>query len=188
MQWEKRLDILGPMEQARRCLDAWLREEGRRLSHDQRQRAAALMARYFLHEEDVTDELMMSFLRHYSGKGAVDMEDPTSVRMEIKAVLDKSVARAPHRYGRWIAGGVICAAIVAWGVTHRPITREQQAELKELVHQVDVLDEQKTSAAIWNSVKNPLGVRRYDDMTWLDYHRSRAVLEKRLREFKPSAF
>ena len=54
------LDIYGPINQAQRCLDAWLAEEGRSLPKTLKIRASALMARYFLHEDDVNDALMMS--------------------------------------------------------------------------------------------------------------------------------
>src|SRR3972149_11504916 len=146
-RWEKKLDIFAPLEQAARCLDIWLRQEKRRLTAGQKQRAAALIARYFHHEDEVTDQLMLSFLRHYSGAHDGDMEDPTSVRMEIKAVLDKSQMYDPAAHGkkRILAAfffGVIIMAVGlgAWEIVHKKITKEQQAELKALVRQVDELD------------------------------------------------
>lgn len=182
MKWEKKLDLMGPIDQAGRCLEQWLREEKRFLSARQRRRAAALMARYFQHEDEVTDALMLSFLRHYSGKQALDMEDPACVRQEIKAVLDKSSEKPPVVLPRWSYAFAALAAVmivVGWGGTHRKITRAEQAELKSLVHEVDALDPTMTSAAIWNSVKAPLQVRRYEDMTWWDYWQSRRALEDR---------
>ena len=189
MRWEKKLDILGPIEQAERCLDFWLREENRLLTEKQRQRAAALMARYFHHEDEVTDQLMLSFLRHYSNQNEVDMEDPASVRLEIKAVLDKSHEQVPLVQGRKrmiaafvIAMIVMAASLSAWNFTHTKITKQQQAELKALVHQIEVLDPQLTTAAVWNSVKAPLQVKSYQEMTWWDYRRGRKMLEERIEE------
>ena len=84
-----------PLAQAARCLDLWLKEEGRDLSPRQRQKAAALIARYFFYEDCTTDALIMSFLRHYAGFRAIDMEDPASVRQALKTVLDQSVIAEP---------------------------------------------------------------------------------------------
>ncbi len=185
--WEKKLDILGPIEQAERCLDFWLREENRLLTEKQRQRATALMARYFHHEDGVTDQLMLSFLRHYSNNNEIDMEDPASVRMEIKAVLDKSQMQVSALYSwkRVLTGFLVGVLMMAvnlggWEATHRKITREQQAELKDLVHQIDVLDRNKTAAAIWNEVKTPLQIKSYQEMSWWDYRQGREMLKKRL--------
>src|SRR3989304_6846467 len=108
-RWEKKLDIFAPLEQAAACLDIWLRQEKRRLTAGQKQRAAALIARYFHYEDEVTDQLMLSFLRHYSGRHDVDMEDPASVRMEIKAVLDKS---HPHSFEAGGGRRILAAFVV----------------------------------------------------------------------------
>lgn len=176
-EWEKKLDILGPITQAQRCLDQWLKEEGRAMTSAQKKRAAALMARYFQYEDEVTDTLMLSFLRHYSGKTAVDMEDPSSVRLEIKAVLDTAHPAVPDRR-RWLAALLLLGALAAAGfaATQRQITREEQAELKALVRVADAADPEKTSAAIWREIKAPAGVRRYEDLTWWDYRRARKIL------------
>ena len=186
MRWEKKLDILGPIEQAERCLGQWLSEEKRALATRQRQRVAALMARYFHHEEEVTDQLMLSFLRHYSNQNEVDMEDPTSVRMEIKTVLDKSQMQVPAGYSYRRTAAIFAIFVLTltglygWDMAHRKITREQQAELKSLVHQIEVLDPQVSTAAVWNSVKAPLQVKSYQEMTWWDYRQGREMLEERL--------
>lgn len=186
MKLEKKLDIRGPLDQAERCLDVWLKEENRTLTKLQRRRVVALMARYFHYEDDVTDELMLSFLRHYSGRGTVDMEDPASVRLEIKAVLDRAEERKPLwlKEGWAVASVLTALLLLGWGFMHQKISREQQAELKALVHTVDVLDTEKTSAAIWKTVKAPMKVRRYEDMTWWDYRRSRALLEENLKRLQ----
>ena len=150
-------------------------------------RRLALMARYFQYEDEVTDELMLSFLRHYSGKQVLDMEDPASVRQEIKAVLDKSSERPPvvlPRRGYAAAALLLIILSSGWGVMHRKITRDEQAELKTLVHELDALDPTMTSAAIWHSVKDPLQIRRYEDMTWWDYWRSRGALQQKLAQLR----
>jgi hypothetical protein len=184
--WEKKLDILGPLEQAERCLAQWLKEEKKVLPARQHQRVAALMARYFQYEDEVTDELMLSFLRHYSSHNAVDMEDPASVRMEIKAMLDKSQEQGPAGQERRrlatmaAAFTLLLSVLYGWDFIHRPMTRDQQEELKALVHRIDNLEPDKTSAAIWKTVKAPLQVKRYQDMTWWEYRQSRKILEKQL--------
>ncbi|MCE9507783.1 MAG: hypothetical protein K8R48_05625 [Alphaproteobacteria bacterium] len=195
MRWEKKLAILAPIEQASRCLETWLKSEKRFLTARQKQRAAALMARYFHHEDEVTDQLMLSFLNHYSGQQEVDMEDPTSVRMEIKAVLDKSQLY-DHAGGGGkrrlatlaIAVMVMVLPLMAWGVSHQKINKEQQAELKAMVQRIVELDPYATHAALWAEVKQPLGIRSYQDITQWDYWQSRKRLEKRFNDLsrKPS--
>ena len=186
--WEQKLDLLGPIEQATRCLEIWLESEKRYLTEKQKQRTAALMARYFHHEDEVTDQLMLSFLRHYSGEHDVDMEDPTSVRMEIKAVLDKSQPYDPSAYGKrrlltaFIVGVIIMAVTFsAWNISHKKITKEQQAELKSLVHQIVLHDPKATHAGVWADLKEPLQVKSYQDIIWWNYNKSRDILEKRLK-------
>jgi hypothetical protein len=189
--WEKKLDIFAPIQQAERCLDRWLESEHRTLTQKQKQRVTALMARYFHHEDEVSDALMMSFLNHYSGHAEVDIEDPTSVRMEIKSLLDKSQFHNPAPSGRsrmlaaFVGGALIVAVSAgAWEVTHRAITKTQQAELKALVHQIAELDHDATSAGIWSEVKQPLQVKSYQDITWWGYLQGREILEKRLKELQ----
>ncbi len=127
VKWEQKLDISGPIKQAERCLDQWLKEENRSLPAAERQRVAALVARYFYHEDEVTDQLILSFLRHYSNGNVLDMEDPASVRMEIKSVLDQSRVRQSVPILR-VAVGLSFVALVAagaygWNAAHEPITR-----------------------------------------------------------------
>jgi hypothetical protein len=184
------LDVYGPLEQAARCLDRWLAEEGRRIDAFSRQRAAALMARYFHYEDEVTDETMLSFLRHYSGKRELDMEDPTSVRMTLKTVLDASlVAAEKSRLGRRIAIAVFAVALAVlggggWVATHARMTAAQQTHLKTLVAQVAAHEKSvgATTAAVWSGVKKPLHVRRYQDISWWGYYRAALRLEERLKK------
>lgn len=181
-RWDKKLEIFAPIERATRCLDQWLKEEGKALSRAKKRRAAALMARYFQHEDDLNDALMLSFLRHYSGRGDVDMEDPTSVRMEIKAVLDGAREGAGGRGAAFfiVVGALLMAlAFSGWELGHRKITPAQQAELKELVHDIAELDPATTSAGIWADVKEPLKVRSYQDITLWDFAASRDMLKTR---------
>lgn len=192
-RWEKKLDIFGPIEQAARCLELWLKEGKRHLPAAQKQRAAALMARYLHHEDQVTDELMLSFLRHYSNRGnVVDMEDPTSVRMEIKALLDQSVSCDPAAaHGKrpllamFVAGLTLMAVMAGiWEISHKKITREQQASLKEMVRQVVLLDKHATHAAVWAEVKAPLQVRSYQNISWWKYRQGRMILQKKIEGLK----
>ncbi|MBU6475854.1 MAG: hypothetical protein KGQ70_07790 [Alphaproteobacteria bacterium] len=183
MKLERKLDIRGPLEQAERCLGQWLKEEKRALPPAERKRAAGLMARYFYHEEEVTDELMLSFLRHYSCGKVLDMEDPASVRMEIKSVLDQSEAQK----GR-ARGSVMMAALAAlffflygWTFAHRPVTPAEQADLKALVRDTVSRDSSLTIAAVWDTVKKPLHLRRYADMDQWQYWWSKSMLEDELR-------
>ncbi|MBI1215889.1 MAG: hypothetical protein GC185_08735 [Alphaproteobacteria bacterium] len=188
--WERQMDIYGPLERAGRCLDIWLKEEGRQLEPLQRQRAAALMARYFHYEDEVTDELMLSFLRHYSGRREVDMEDPTSVRMELKSVLDAaSSAARPSRALHIMAVTLgLCLLLTlsgaGWALAHAKITPAQQAQLKELVAKVAEHEKAKgtSTAAVWAQVKHPLHLRRYQDMSWWDYRGVKKDLQARLEK------
>jgi len=190
-RWEKELDIFGPVEQAARCLNIWLKEEKRHLSKKQKQRVSAFMARYFHYEDQATDELMLSFLRHYSGQYHVDMEDPASVRLEIKTVLDQSYAHdhAAHSHKNLLLAFMIgvtmmAAGLGAWGAAHKKITLEQQGELKAMVHRIAALDRDASHASIWAGIKTPLQVRSYQDITWWEYRRSRERLEQRVAELK----
>lgn len=178
-------DVFGPIEQSRRCLDLWLKEEKRQMSELQRQRTAALMARYFLHEDQVTDRLLLSFLRHYSGRREIDTDDPVCVREEIKSLLDQSRPDggiAPSAWRKTTAGfllGIFIAAssTLAWHYAHKKITQEQQAELKALVDDI-ALRNAATHASVWTRVKAPLGVRSYRDISWWDYDESREKVQR----------
>lgn len=189
-RWKDNLDIFGPLKQAERCLEQWLRQEKRTLTANQKQRAAALMARYFLHEEDVTDQLILSFLNHYAGKNTLDADDPTSVRMEIKAVLDQSRAYEPESSVQKLLTFVMAALILVaagtggWEIVHKKISKEQQAELKSLVRQIAALDQAASPAAVWSDIKTPLQVRSYQDISWWHYRRSHAALQKRLEDLR----
>lgn len=180
--------MLAPIVQAARCLDIWLAEEGRSLPPRQKNRAAALLARYFEHEEGVSDTLILSFLRHYGGFGEVDLEDPRSVRMEIKAVLDKAaVDEVRTNASGWRPIAVVCLTLCviallaasAWLVAERRITQEQQAALRASVDVV-ALREGKPHAAVWAQVKRRLGVTRYQEIRWLDYGRAQDILSESL--------
>lgn len=179
---EQALDFAAPITRARRCLARWLKEERRHLDAALQSRAAALIARYFLHEEGVNDALILSFLRHYSGKKEIDLEDPASVRMELKSVLDQAApaARAaPSRWRAFAAGaGIALALLAAWALSTATITRGQQAELKSLVGEISA-SAGVPPAALWAEIKRPLGVSRYEDILWIHYPRARAVLEKK---------
>lgn len=176
-------DLYAPIEQARRCLDLWLAEEGRDMDEKRRQRASALMARYFMHEEQATDQLMLSFLRHYSGHREVDIDDMASVKMEIKALLDQSVPASPptaRRVSVAFAVGLVLALALAggWQASQRKITQEQQAELRGIVDDIVAAQEGVTHAAVWTRVKKPLAVDRYQDISWWDFDESREMLMK----------
>jgi hypothetical protein len=182
---EAKIDFYAPLAQAGRCLGQWLEEEGLTLDAASHARASALLARYFHGGEAVTDQLLLSFLRHYSGRRVVDMEDPVSVRREIKDLLDRAVPR-PLAVARGRVYAISCASfaalVLALGLWARcPISAEEQVRLKSLVHQVAVADGASTHAAIWAQLKGPLKLRSYQDMSHLDYARSRTILERRLR-------
>ncbi len=178
------LDIYGSLDQARRCIDVWLEEEGRYLPDPLRQRAAALMARYFLHEQDVTDALMLSFLRHYSGLGAVDLDDISSVKMELKSVLDKSahletarLSRVRRKGGIFFGAGVAVTmlAFLLWHAATLKISREQQAQLRLMVEEVATVHK-VSHASVWARIKGPLAVERYQDIPWWQYGAAREKL------------
>lgn len=193
-RWEKKLDIFGPIDQAPRCLETWLEEENRYLPEKQKQRAAALMARYFYHEEQVTDQLMLSFLRHYSGQQVLDMEDPTSVRMEIKTVLDQSNVQPPLSENKkrmitaFVVGSMMTAfSLGAWTVCHQQIDKDRQMELKALVHRIVELDQSITHSGVWAEVKAPLQIKSYQEMDWIDYYKTKKNLERKLHLLQEKA-
>ena len=183
-----------PIERARRCLEIWLREEGLNLSRRKRQRAAALIARYFYNEEDLRDRLILSFLRHYSGFRDVDMEDISMVSQEIQATLDEARPALPFFANpRWAMSAsffsallvVILAAFLLFFrapsavVPVGTISRVQQAQLKKMVDGIAVTHPHISRAAIWESVKKPLGIRSYADIPVSRFKEAERILEKR---------
>ncbi len=174
-----------PLAQAERCLDAWLREEGREMTARQRQRAAGLIARYFENEDMVSDKLILSFLHHYSGMGAVDLEDPQAVRMELKAVLDRSAPVMPAaRASRLrllvaVATGMLAMAsvLVVFYLSQQTLTQQEQQQLREAVA---MRAEAKgvAPATIWADVKRDAGVTRYQDIRRWDFARAMAQAGK----------
>lgn len=174
-----------PLVQAQRCLDAWLEEEGRRLTVRQKSRAGALIARYFAHEDDVSDHLILSFLRHYAGMGAVDLEDPQAVRLELKAVLDRSTAALPPAHsGRArlllaaVTGMAAMASVLAvLYLSQQTLSVEEQQELRAVVAmQADVRG--VPPASVWAEVKRALGVTRYQDIRRWDFDRALDIAKK----------
>lgn len=181
-------DMDAPLAQAARCLDTWLAEEGRHLPARQRHKAAALIARYFLYEDCVTDALIMSFLRHYAGFRAIDMEDPASVRHALKTVLDQSVIAEPlpppffsSRGYVWAAAVFLCLFMAA--LYFRPalnpsaINPQQQTALKLRVEKITKLQGDVSHAAVWAAVKQPFAVRSYKHLTAEDYAAAKAFLD-----------
>lgn len=175
-----------PVLQARRCLDIWLAEESRHLPERQRRRAAGLMARYFLYEDNVTDELLMSFLRHYAGFRVIDMEDPASVRTELKAVLDSSVVWEPsplsifsarHYFLAAAVFGCLLLGTLLWLRPSPPISVVQERELKMRVEKLTTLDPSLRPVTIWARVRAPFGVSRYRELTHEQYDDAKAMLD-----------
>lgn len=187
------LNIYAPLEQALRCLETWLKEESRAMDRKGKHRTAALLARYFQYEDDVTDDLILSFLRHYSGRKEIDIEDPTSVRMEIKSLLDRSkpapglsVKSLVSQFILPTAAGLCLgsAAFLAWAFVQRPITPEQQMALKEKVAEIAALDQRLTPNAVWAEVKKPLDVTSYHEISWWHYDDAQEKLDQWLLDLK----
>ncbi len=63
-----------------------------------------------------------------------------------------------------------------------PFTRAEQADLKKLVHEVVAHNAGATTDAVWNAVKKPLHIRRYQDMDQWQYWRSKSMLQKQLQK------
>ena len=182
-----------PVVQARRCLDQWLAEESRHLPERQRRRAAGLMARYFLYEDNVTDDLLMSFLRHYAGFRVIDMEDPASVRTELKAVLDSSIVREPSPSAFFSARHYILAAAVfgclllgtlLWLRPSPPINMVQERELKLRVEKLTALDPSLRAVTVWARVRAPFGVSRYRELTHEQYDAAKSMLDGWIHELQ----
>lgn len=181
--WEQKLALTEPLAQAARCVDLWLEEENRTLPPPQKQRVVALIARYFHCEEDLTDALILSFLRHYSGRQNIDLEDPTSVRMQIKTLLDQTETKpAPRRIHVTAAFifGILLSGMVS--LHHFKIGNAQQTELKTLIQRIADADGHITHAALWAETKKPLGIRSYKDMSYWNYLKARRDLKTRLKE------
>lgn len=181
-------EIFAPLQQARQCLDRWLAEENRSMPAYDRSRASALIARYFLYEDQVTDDLILSFLRHYAGKRMVDLDDPASVRRELKGLLDRSVIKRRnddseirHSIAAFAAGILICLLLVGgWKASQMTLTPLQQAELRMLVDRIADSSGTRAHAAIWATVKRQQGVRRYQDISYWAFGDSKRQLEKLL--------
>lgn len=191
-------DMDAPLAQAARCLDTWLAEEGRTLPSRQRHKAAALIARYFLHEDCVTDALIMSFLRHYAGFRAIDMEDPASVRQALKTVLDQSVITEPlppasfsSRGYVWAAAVFLCLFLAALyfrpAITPSVINPQQQSALKWRVEKITRLQGDVSHAAVWAAVKEPFAVRSYKHLTASDYPAAKAFLDNWIMQLERAA-
>lgn len=180
-------DMDAPLAQAARCLDIWLEEEGRRLPPRQKQKAAALIARYFLYEDCVTDALIMSFLRHYAGFRAIDMDDPASVRHALKTVLDQSVPAEPlppsFSSRAYVVAAAVFLCLFLAALYFRPvpaaatITPAQQAALKARVQIITTLDKTATPAAVWAALKQPYAVRSYKYLPAAEYAAAKSFLD-----------
>lgn len=186
-------EIAVPVLQARRCLDQWLAEETRYLPERQRRRAAALIARYFLYEDNVTDDLLMSFLRHYAGFRVIDMEDPASVRAELKAVLDASVVREPspssifsarHYFLAAAVFGCLLLGVLLWLRPSPPINMVQERALKARVEKLTALDPSLRAVTVWARVRSPFGVSRYRELTRAQYDDAKAMLDGWIAELQ----
>lgn len=181
--FDQQLQIYAPVDQAQRCIDIWLKEEGRSLRQRDKKRLAGLVARYFYYEEDLNDQLMLSFLRHYSGNKVIDMEDPAAVREEIHAILEKSSVG----HGRDISYHVllvvttillfmaVCFTVVE--IIHLPMTTAQQQSLKSRVQDISARRVGLAPSTIWARVKKPLGVKSYQDITFWQYDDAMAQLD-----------
>lgn len=193
-----------PLAQAARCLDLWLAEEKLSLDPRKKRRVAALIARYFYNEDILTDQLIMSFLRHYSGWHDVDMEDVGAVRQEIKRVLDETEPVPGHVNSNageeknraaffYIVALLLGAAMIFTGVglstQDVPVTRAEQEQLRLLVDHVVDLEKQAhgvniSHQKVWSEIKKPLTVRSYQDMGRKDYEESRARLLQKIQQLE----
>lgn len=187
-----------PLAQAARCLDCWLKEEGRTLSPRLRQKAAALIARYFLYEDCTTDALIMSFLRHYAGFRAIDMEDPASVRQALRTVLDQSVIAEPlpspfFLSRTYVRAAAVFLCLLMTVLYFRPapvaemISPMQQSVLKQQVKKITTLEKDASPAAVWAAVKRPFAVRSYKQLTTTDYAAAKAFLDEWITQLETSA-
>lgn len=176
-----RRGILRPLRQSSRCLNIWMKESGRHLSHRDRRRVAGLMARYFHYEDQVTDQLMLSFLRHYAGQREIDMEDPASVRLEIKTILDRATARPqlahPAVFALCVVLVVSMTSYFLWDLSRMTVTPDQQAALKMRVEKVSALQHDVSRTAVWARVKKPFNASRYEDISYWDYGAARKMLD-----------
>jgi hypothetical protein len=129
----------------------------------------------------VPDKVILSFLRHYSARREGAMEDPAALRHELTRLLDTARPAADRKREAALAA-LAFAIFLGWQAPGLKASSAQQAELKEMVQQVVAAEKDRGASypAVWSSVKKPLDLRRYNDMTWLDYRAARAMLQKRL--------
>ena len=169
-----------PLDQAERCLQLWLREENKTLPKAEQKRLAALLARYFLYEDDKSDAVMLSFLRHYSGKNDINLDDPGSLRHEMKTILDRGLTEDKKRpYSAILLA--LCFLFLLYSsllpVMSKKITDAQASILKQQVdHIAETSSLNLSHAAIWAQVKKELNVRRYEDISYWDYDQAQDVL------------
>lgn len=181
---DKQLQIYAPIDRACRCIDVWLKEEGRVLHKRDQKRLAGLMARYFYYEEGLTDELMMSFLRHYAGSKVIDMDNPAEIRQEIQSVLDQASFRREDRGMSYqvllaLSSILIFVAVCFAGyqVINLPMTTAQQDMLKAKVQQVTASRPGMAASTVWARVKKPLNIKSYQDMTFWQYDDALAEID-----------
>lgn len=149
------------------------------MTQRQRHRATALIARYFEHEDSVSDQLILSFLHHYSGMGVVDLEDPHAVRIELKTVLDRSVAIvSTENTGKLRLIAAACTGMLAMAsvlivfyLSQQTLTMQEQQELRTAVA-IQAEARGTSSVTIWTKVKRDLGVARYQDIRRWDFDRA----------------
>ena len=176
------LSIADPLQRAERCLDLWLKEEKRDMPQLSRQRLAALIARYFLHEDEVNDMLILSFLRHYSGRREIDMDDAGAVKNEIKSLLDSAAPRSEVRtiWPMFFAalGFLVALLVSGYHLSQKKITDQQARMLKEKVAEVVKQNPDLSAASIWARVKKDMDVKKYEDISYWRYKSAEENIER----------
>jgi hypothetical protein len=140
----------------------------------------------------------MSFLRHYAGFRAIDMEDPASVRQALKTVLDQSVIAEPlpspfflsRTYVR-AAAVFLCLLMAVFYFRPAPVAEMispmQQSVLKQQVKKITALEAGVPPAAVWAAVKQPFAVRSYKQLTTTDYAAAKAFLDEWIRRLETAS-
>lgn len=206
-----KVTIEHPLTRMERCLEQWLVETGQDMGDIYKRRAAALLARYFEHEDDCTDHLVLSFLRHYSGLGHVDFDDIHDVRAKLADVLrhariQPAVVGKPDAFllaavPMMVAFVLVAVASVLWNTAIKPqpegvISRYQADLLRADIGRIAAQTLEKCTLApatprLWNVlIKQPHGLKSYFDLPAVSFETASAGLAVLLHEaqHKPQSF
>ena len=164
-------------QQMERCLLLWLEKSELKMPKAYQKRAIALMMRYFEHEEDCSDQLVMSFLHHFGGLGYVEIDDIDAVKYALAETLKKThpspqSMRFDYPLMLLVVSSfcLIAFVFVYFFFSADPITRQQAESLRDKTQTI-VLKAQNDcemnirAQTLWDEiVKKPYALKSYLDL------------------------